>query len=184
MTSQAIFEFASNDTVPVIRNQSVVLGDGTTRHLKVPVEISFDELRSLILTDPAGLQEVRIDQTFDLTTLGAAYVNICTIPAGSKVRMAALQILTAVTTASSGDSLGIGTHGTTPTLLLDGALSLAKNYQIAATPADASGIIATSTGIDLCATVNADGTLSLGNITAGRVRVLIVYNKPVVLGDV
>src|SRR4051812_28041416 len=127
-TTQALFDFAS-DTVPVIRKQSVVLGDGTTRHLQVPVEITFDELRQRIMTDPTGLKEVRIDQTFDLTLLGAAYVNICTVPAGSKVRLAVIQILTAVTFASSGTSLGVGTHAATPTLLLAGAATLTANYQ-------------------------------------------------------
>lgn len=183
MITQALLDFTS-DLIPVIRNQSVILGDGTTRHLKVPVNITVDELRQRIMTDPTGLQEVRIDQTFDLTALGATYVNITTIPAGSKVRLAVIQILTAVTFASSGTSLGIGTHATTPTLLLAGAANLAKNYQLAKTPADAAGLIASSTPIDLCGVVQSDGSISLGNITAGRVRVLLVYNKPVVLTDV
>ncbi len=182
-TSQALLDFTS-DVVPVIRNQSVVLGDGLTRHLKIPMEITVDEFRECIMADPAGLKEVRIDQTFNLASLGAAYVNICTIPAGSKVRLAVIQILTAVTFASSGTSLGIGTHAGTPTLLLAGAANLAKNYQKANMPVDAAGIIATSTGIDLCGVVQADGTISLGNITAGRVRVLLVYNTPAILPNV
>ncbi len=182
-TTQAFLEFTS-DLVPVIRNQSVVVGDGTTRQLKVPVEITVDEFRQRIMTDPAGLQEVRIDQTFNLASLGAAFVNICTIPAGSKVRLAVIQILTAVTFASSGTSLGIGTHGTTPTLLLAGAATLTKNYQKANTPADAAGLIASSTAIDLCGVVQSDGSISLGNITAGRVRVLLVYNTPAILPNV
>lgn len=173
----------SIDTVPVISKQQVTLADGI-KNLKADVELTLDQLRQMVMTDPAGLQEVRIDQTFNLTNLGAAYVNICTIPAGSKVRLAALQILVAVTTASSGNSLGIGTNGTTPTRLLNGALDLTKNYQLAVTPADAVGIIATATAIDLCAVVNVDDSLSLGNITAGSVRVLLVYDKPVVLADV
>ncbi len=173
-----------NDTIMVIRNQSVVLGDGTTRHLKVPVEVTLDELHQRLLTDPAGLQEVRIDHTFDLTALGAAYVNICTIPANSKVKLAQFQILTAVAVASTGDSLGIGTHGASPGLLLQGAANLAKNYQIGKAPSDGNSILAISTAIDLCATQNSDSSLSSSNITAGRVRVLLVYTTPAVLPNV
>lgn len=183
-TSQALLEFASNDLVPVIRKQSVVLGDGTTRHLQVPVEITLDELRQRIMTDPAGMKEVRIDQTFNLASLGATYVNITTIPAGSKVRLAVIQILTTVTFASSGTSLGIGTNAATPTLLLAGAATLTANYQKANMPADAAGIIATSTAIDLCGVIQSSGLISAGNITAGSVRVLLVYNTPAVLPNV
>lgn len=175
----------STDTIPVRQNlQVTVQPEGVVKNLKVRQELTLDQFRQRVMTDPAGLQEVRIDQTFDLTTLGAAFVNICTIPTGSKVRLAALQILTTVVVASTGDSLGIGTNGTTPALLLQGAVNLAKNYKITSIPADANGIIIGSTAIDLCATKNSDGTLSSSNITAGKVRVLLVYDKPVVLGDI
>ena len=183
VTPQAALEFTS-DTVPVVRNQSVVLGDGTTRQLKVPVNVTVDELHQRLFTDPEGLKEVRIDQTFDLTALGAAYVAVCTIPAGSKVKRATIQILTTVVDDGSGDSLGLGTNGTTPARLLQGAASLVANYQLSKVPVDASAIIASETTIDLCATVNADGSLSDGEITAGSVRVLIVYDTPAILPDV
>jgi hypothetical protein len=182
-TSQAVLDFTS-DTVPVVRNQSVALADGTTQHLKVPVEITLDELHQRLFTDPTGLQEVRIDQTFDLTDLDAAYVAVAVIPAGSKVKRATIQILTTVEDDGTGDSLGLGTHGTTPALLLQGAADLTQNYQLSKIPVDANAIIASQTTIDLCATVNADGSLSDGVITAGSVRVLLVYDTPAILSNV
>ena len=179
------FDFATIDTVVAIQSQNQVIDpNGNTKQIKVNQELTLDQLHQRLFTDPTGLKEVRIDQTFDLTALGATFTPICVIPAGSKVKLAKLQILTAVTTASSGDSLGIGTHGTTPTLLLAGAANLTKNYQVGKVPADAASIIASQTTIDLCATVQSDGSISLGNITAGRVRVLLVYITPAVLDNV
>jgi hypothetical protein len=183
-TPSTTLQFTGPDVVPVIRKQSVLLGDGTTRQLSVPVEITLDELHERLFTDPAGLQEVRIDRTFDLTALGAAYVEIATLPAGSKVKLAKFQILSTVTDDGTGDSLAIGTNAGTPALLLQGAANLAANYQIGSVPADAASLIAAETAIDLCATVNADGSLSDGELTAGSVRVLLVYDKPVVLANV
>ncbi len=173
------------DTLPVHDYQSyATVPEGVTKTLKVRKELSLDQLRTFLMTDPAGMQEVRVDVTLDLTALGAAYKNVCTIPAGSKVKVAIFQILTTVAVASTGDSLAIGTHAGTPALLLQGAVNLAKNYQIGACPADAAALIAGSTAIDLCATQNSDGSLSSSNITAGKVRVIIVYETPVVLANV
>jgi len=184
-TPQAALEFTS-DTVPVIRNQSVVLGDGTTRQLKVPVVITLEELHQRLFVDPTGLQEVRVDETIDITALApdAGYIAVCVIPAGSKVKRATIQILTTVVDDGTGDSLGLGTHGTTPALLLQGAANLTQNYQLSKVPVDANAIIASQTTIDLCATVVADGSLSDGNLVSGKVRVLIVYDTPAILPNV
>lgn len=174
-----------NDTVPAIKHTSFTTQpEGIVKTHKTPVELSLDALRTFLLTDPAGMQEVRVDATLDLTALGAAFKKVCTIPAGSKVKLALFQVLATVAVASTGDSLGLGTHGTTPTLLLAGAVNLTKNYQLSACPADAVALIAGSTDIDLSATQNSDGSLSSSNITAGKVRVVIVYETPVVLANV
>lgn len=173
------------DTVHVKKHDTfTTVPEGTVKNLTSRQEANLDSLRTLLFTDPAGMQEVRVDKTFDLTALGAAFVNVCTIPAGSKVKMALIQILAAVAVASTGDSLGLGTNGTTPTLLLAGAVNLAKNYQVSKIVGDAASIIAGSTAIDLCATKNSDGTLSDHNLTAGSVRVVIVYETPVLLANV
>ncbi len=174
-----------NDTMPVHDYQNFTsFPEGVTKTLKIRKELSLDQLRTFLLTDPAGMQEVRVDKTLDLTALGAAFITVCTIPAGSKVKMALFQILTTVAVASTGDSLGLGTHAGTPTLLLAGAVNLTKNYQLSKCPSDATGLIAGSTVIDLSATQNSDGSLSSSNITAGKVRVIIVYETPVVLANV
>jgi hypothetical protein len=154
---------------------------GTTINLIDEQDISFDQLRSQMFTDPAGLNEVRVDKTFDLTTLGAAYQAVCVVPAGSIVKLALFQILVDVAVASTGDSLAIGTHATTPAALLQGATTLTKNYQKSKCQATA---VATQTTYDLCATKNSDGSLSDQNITLGKVRVVIVYETPAVLDNV
>lgn len=155
---------------------------GTTIGTVEEQELNFDSLRSRVLTDPAGLQEVRVDKTVDLTTLGALFINICTIPAGSKVKCAIVQILTLIVAGGTSVKVGIGTHGTSPSLLGKTA-DLLKNTQNGLVPADAASLIAGSTNIDLSAVATA-GAIGDTNISAGSARVILVYDTPVVLTNV
>lgn len=172
-----------NDTV-VIKNRTTQTQDrGEVKTLLQDIEINFDQLRTQMLTDPAGLQEVRVDKVIDFTANATKFINVCTIPAGSKVKCAIVQILTLVVGGSTTVKLGIGTHGTSPSLL-GKTSALTKNAQNGLVPADAASLIASSTAIDLNGVTTAGTALGDTNVTAGTARVIIVYDTPVVLANV
>ncbi len=171
-----------NDTM-ILKNRTSYTADrGESKQVEQDIEVSFDQLRTQLMTDPAGLQEVRVDKTLDLTTLSALFKNVCTIPAGSKVKLAIIQILALVVAGGTTVKVGLGTHGTSPSLLGKTA-ALTKNSQNGLVPADAASLIATSTNIDVCGVASA-GAIGDTNISAGMVRVVIVYDTPVVLANV
>jgi len=147
---------------------------GTTISTRQEVELNFDGLRTRVMTDPAGLQEVRVDVTLDLSVSGGnSNLPIAVVPAGSKVKLAAFKILTAVTSVT-GTSLGIGLEGSAPHSLLAGAANLAAAYQIGNVPGDAASLNASQVTYSLCCLLT--GTLETA--TVGIVRCILVYETP------
>lgn len=172
----------SADGIVIKNRYTKTLEDGTVKNLEQVKDYTFDAFRTRVLQDPSGLQEVRVDVTLDLTTLGALFKNVCTIPAGSKVKCAIIQILTLVVAGGTSVKVGLGTTGTSPSLLGKTA-TLLKNAQNGLVPADAASLIAGSTNIDISA-VATGGAIGDTNISAGSVRVVIVYDTPAVLANV
>lgn len=179
------FKFTANDGIVSLQKQVETINqNGGTRQINVEQEITLDQLHQRLFDDPTGLKEVRIDRTLDVTDIGEFFVNICTIPAGSKIRLIGFQILSNVVFGDDvGDSLAVGLSGGTINLYLQGAANLSKNYQISKMLADSIGLISVETPIDLCSAVLADNE-SGGNFVAGLVRVLVVYNTPAILPNV
>lgn len=173
----------TNDTI-VVKNRTTETQDrGEIKTRLQEVEINFDQLRTEMLTDPAGMQEVRVDKVIDFTSNATKFIAVCTVPAGSKIKCAIIQILTAVTGGSTTVKLGLGTHLTSPSLLGKTSV-LTKNAQNGLVPADAASLIATSTVIDLNGVTTAGTALGDTNVTAGTARVIVIYDTPVVLADV
>ncbi len=172
-----------NDTMIVKNRTSYTADRGESKQVEQDIEMSFDQLRTQLMTDPAGLQEVRVDKTLDLTTLGAKFLNVCTVPAGSKIKTAIIQIVALVVAGGTTVKVGLGTHGTSPSLL-GKTSALTKNAQNGLVPADAASLIASSTAIDISGVTSAGTALGDTNISAGMVRVVLVYDTPVVLANV
>lgn len=171
------------DTIVVKNKTSVTQDRGEVKSQNQDQEIPLSQLRTEMLSDPAGVNEVKVDSVIDFTGNATKYINVCTIPAGSKVKLAIIQILTLVVGGSTTVKLGLGTQGTSPSLLGKTA-ALTKNSQNGLVPADAASLIASSTGIDLCGVVTGGAALGDTNVTAGTARVIIVYDKPAVLANV
>ena len=171
------------DTV-VVKNRTAVVGDrGESKQTLQEVEVTLEQLHTEVMSDPAGIKEVKVDTVIDFTGNATKYKNVCTIPAGSKVKCATIQILTLVVGGSTTVKLGLGTNGTSPSLL-GKTSALTKNAQNNVVPADAASLIASSTGIDLCGVTTAGTALGDTNVTAGTARVIIVYDTPAVLANV
>lgn len=172
-----------NDTIVVKERKTETQDRGEVKTLQKDFEISFDQLRTQMLTDPAGMKEVRVDTVIDFTANATKFINVCTIPAGSKVKCAIIQILTAVTGGSTTVKLGLGPNAGDMDQLGKTA-ALTKNSQVGSVPTDALGLIATSTAIDLNGVTTAGTALGDTNVTAGTARVVIVYDTPAVLANV
>lgn len=171
------------DTI-VVKNKTTVTQDrGEVKSQAQDQEITLAQLRTEMLTDPAGVKEVKVDSVIDFTSNATKYINVCTIPAGSKVKCATIQILTLVVGGSTTVKLGLGTNATSPSLLGKTA-ALTKNSQNNVVPADAASLIATSTAIDLNGVTTAGTALGDTNVTAGTARVIIVYDTPAILANV
>ncbi len=171
------------DTI-VVKNKTSVTGDrGEVKSQAQDQELPLSQLRTEMLSDPAGMQEVKVDSVIDFTANATKYINVCTIPAGSKIKCAIIQILTLVVGGSTTVKLGLGTNGTSPSLLGKTA-ALTKNSQNGLVPADAASLIASSTNIDLNGVTTAGTALGDTNVTAGTARVIIVYDTPAILANV
>jgi len=171
------------DTIVVKNSTSVVDDRGVTKSQSQEQEITLAQLRAEMLADPAGSIEVKVDEVIDFTGNATKYKPVCTIPAGSKVKLVIAQITTLAVGGSTTVKLGIGPHGGDVDQL--GTLAtLTKNTQINKVPTDALGIIASETTIDVNGIVTNGSALGDTNVTAGVVRVIIVYDKPAVLANV
>lgn len=172
-----------NDSVKVVNYGTFTDPNcGTVIGTKEDVELNFDGLRTRVMTDPSGVQEVRVDKVLDLTALGAQFKNLCTVPAGSKIKCAIIQIVQLVVAGGTSVKVGLGTNGTSPSLL-GKTTDFLKNTQNGVVPADAASLIAGATNIDLSIVATAGG---LGDTTptAGMVRCVLVYDTPAVIPNV
>ncbi len=171
------------DTV-VVKNKTSVTGDrGEVKSQAQDQELTLSQLRTEMLSDPAGMKEVKVDSVIDFTGNATLFKTVAVVPAGSKIKSAIIQILTLVVGGSTTVKLGLGTHGTSPSLLGKTA-ALTKNSQNGLVPADAASLIASQTTIDLSGVTTAGTALGDTNVTAGTARVIIVYDTPAVLADV
>jgi hypothetical protein len=178
----AIYDFTL-DTIAIV-NKTRVTGDrGESLEQRKEELVTLDQFYTELHSDPAGITDVKVDTIIDFTSNATTYINVCTVPAGSKIKLAIIQITELVVGGSTTVKLGLGTHGTSPSLL-GKTSALTKNAQNGLVPADAASIIASSTGIDLCGVTTAGSALGDTNVTAGKARVIIVYSKPAVLADV
>jgi hypothetical protein len=171
------------DTIVVQNKTSVTDDRGVTKSQNQDQEITLAQLRAEIMSDPAGSIEVKVDEIIDFTGNATKYKNVCTIPAGSKVKLATVQITELVVGGSTTVKLGLGPNGGDVDQLGITA-ALTKNTQINKVPTDALGIIASQTAIDLNGVVTNGSALGDTNVTAGKARVIIVYDKPAVLANV
>ncbi len=171
------------DTITIKNRTSVTDDRGLVKSQEQDQEINFSQLRTEVLSDPAGMKEVRVDTVIDFTANATKFIAVAVIPAGSKIKCAIIQILTLVVGGSTTVKLGLGTHGTSPSLLGKTA-ALTKNSQNGLVPADAASLIASQTTIDLNGVTTAGTALGDTNVTAGTARVVIVYDTPAILADV
>jgi len=178
----AALDFTTDEIV--VTNRTTVTGDrGETLERKQDQLVTLEQFRTEINTDPTGLTEVKVDTVIDFTDNETKYINVCTIPAGSKVKLAIIQILTTVVGGGTTVKLGLGPNAGDMDQLGKTA-ALTANSQVGAVPTDALGIIATQTVVDLNGVTTAGTALGDTNVTAGTARVIIIYDKPKVLADV
>jgi hypothetical protein len=171
------------DTI-VVKNKTTVTQDrGEVKQQAQEQSITLEQLRYEVMNDVAGSKEVKVDEIIDFTGNATKYKPVCTIPAGSKVKLVIAQITVLAVGGSTTVKLGIGPHGGDVDQL--GTLAtLTKNTQINKVPTDALGIIAAETTIDVNGIVTNGSALGDTNVTAGKVRVIIVYDTPAVLANV
>ena len=180
--TQAVLEYTADQVV--VTNKTTVTGDrGETLTRTQDQLITLEQLRTEISSDPSGLTEVKVDSIIDFTGNAALYKNVCTIPAGSKVKLAIIQITELVVGGGTTVKLGLGPNGGDMDQLGITA-ALTKNSQVGRYPAEALGIIAAETVVDLNGVTTAGTALGDTNVTAGKARVIIVYDKPAVLANV
>lgn len=136
------------------------------------------KVRKLLNTVPAGPQEVTFDSIIDLTGNAAKFLATgLTIPAGSIVKYAGLFIETLVVGGGTTVKVALGQNaGTTNTFGTSGDLLLGTN--VAAMFATKN---AASYGLDLCGVTSAGTALGDTNLTAGKVRVVVIYDQPATL---
>lgn len=146
--------------------------DGVAR----PIEMSMADFYKEINTYPEGIQRIRKDVTVDLTNHTEAFKNAISIPAGAIVRYVAAKVLTAVTGGGTTVKLGIGVNDGD----VDKWLSLATltaGTKGAALIVDGSAFSAGET-LDVNGIVTDLSALGDTDLTAGTVRVVVVYDVP------
>jgi hypothetical protein len=173
----------TTDKIAVKNFTSVTDDRGLSKSQSQEQEITLEQLRAEVMTDPAGLKEVKVDEIIDFTGNATKYKNVCTIPAGSKVKLAIIQITELVVGGGTTVKLGLGPNGGNVDQLGITA-ALTKNSQVGAVPADALALVAAQTAFDLNGVVTNGSALGDTNVTAGKARVIIVYDTPVVLANV
>lgn len=171
-TGDPLFKWTDTVQVTHIDTNSVGGGESVRR------DVSLDAFRTQIMNDPNQYSEIRVDTVLDLTSLGAAFLKIATVPQGGKVKSCGLYVQTAVG-ASSGSGLSgisIGLHGTSATLYLGTSVPLTAGATLSMIAAGT--VFTASTDVELCG-VNPNGSsLSVTNITAGKVHCVLVYDTP------
>lgn len=133
--------------------------------------------------DPWGPQRGRIVTPVTLTSLGAKYAKVTTLPAGSVIRFMGIQIATLVVASGTSVKIGLGLHSDSPIVPYVLTSDLLKNSQDVsygdAANDNFKGLpLAADTDIDLLVTTSAGTALGSGNITAGQVIVSIIVDLP------
>lgn len=146
------------------------------------VNLNIRQIKDILDNVPEGRIRVRTDTIVDLTGNAAKFKNILTIPAGSIVQYVAANITELVVGGSTTVKVGIGPNGSSTNKYGHGA-ALTVNTKIqglfnVVTP------LAADEAVDVCGVVTAGTSLGDTNLTAGKVRVVIVYDKPAVLDSV
>lgn len=132
-------------------------------------------------TDGKGLQIKVIDETVDLTAAGAKYKAMTTpVPAGAVILSVQANIEALVVAGGTTVKVGLGPNAGTVAKYGKSA-SLVKNQKINIIPDWA--VLAGDEAIDVCGVVTDGTTLGDTNISAGSVRVRVVYLQTVSLVD-
>src|SRR5262245_28665340 len=128
-----------------------------------------------------GLHIKVLEEVVDLTALGAKYKALTTgIPTNAVLLSVQANIEELVVASGTTVKVGLGYHaGSVSALGITG--SLVKNQKITSMLDWAVGV--GTNQIDVCGVVTDGSALGSGNITAGKVRVVIVYIIPVDLAD-
>jgi hypothetical protein len=142
--------------------------------------ITAKNLRQRINTQPEGFQEIVFDQTFDLTSLGAKFVNALTVPSNASIKFLGIHILELVVAGGTTVKLALGDNADLATqLILLAALTKNTKSTILRDPTPIGG----TQVVDICGVTTAGTALENTNISAGRVRVLCTYEIAAVLAD-
>jgi len=114
-----------------------------------------------------------LEETVDLTAAGAKFVAMAAaIPAGAVIIGAQANIQTAVTAGGTTVKVALGLHGVDVDLY-GKSTGLTKNLKIDTVPDWA--VLGTATTIDVCGVTTSGAALGSANLSAGTVRVRIMY---------
>jgi 3-oxoacyl-ACP reductase-like protein len=144
--------------------------DGNTYTEK---EVTFDEVRTRLFNDPIGMKEVRSDETYSLAALGAKFKATITVPAGAVIKYIAASIVTLVVAGGTTVKLAIGVNDDDVNEYLTlSALTAGTKSAALIAPA----VLASQKILDINGIVTDGSALGDTNISAGSVRVVVVYD--------
>lgn len=139
-----------------------------------PETKTLGEVRELINDMPNGPKEVIIDVTLDFNGNESESMTVGIIPAGSVVKYAAMLVTTTVVGGSTTVKLGLGpAGGDVDQFGLSGALTAAT-----ATKSCYTVLLTSQTTISVNGVVTNGSALGDTDLTAGVVRVVMVYDTP------
>lgn len=158
---------AWTDSLRVVDSVQTGTGTGTLTR-----DVPFDAIHTRIMNDPSGVQEVRLDQTFDLTGLAATFKLLFTVPAGAIIDQVSLYITSTIAGTGNLAKLAIGAHGgTTNTWGAVATLTAGSHSE----KMIASSVLGGSTAVELCGVTSDGSTITTGTITSGAVHATITY---------
>lgn len=132
-------------------------------------------MADLIRHVPGAFKEYRIDEVVDFTSNAAAYKAISeAIPAGSVVLTAGATVLVTLVDGGTADSFGIGPQGSDPDKYgkpASAGLTAGTTFNLPLVDA----VLTSAETIHVNGIVQATGALGDGNVTAGKVRVVLTY---------
>lgn len=139
--------------------------------------IPIDELRTLLQTDPYGIQRIRFDKVINLASLGATSQIALAVPDGAVIQYVGAYIETTVVSSSTTACIGIGSSSAVDKFGFTASLLAGQHVE------GLYGANGASAGenIGVVANVSGGGTVGGGNITAGKVHLRVVYDIPVAL---
>jgi hypothetical protein len=139
-------------------------------------DIPVDHLRQLLQIDPFGIVRKRFDTIVDLTALGAVSQIALAVPAGAVIQYVASYIVQTVVASGTTVCIGIGSSsavnkfGNTTTLVVGQSTAVLT-----------AGSVSTGENIGVVGNITSGGTIGVGNITAGKVHLRVVYDIPTAL---